>query len=145
MKGGDGQQKGSQQPAPMPRQPPSRGVEQGDGGGADQHRKEPHRDDARAKQPDPEVQQQVIEGRVDVHGRQFEHVADAGRGKIEAPAFIPPQRLIREADQAQAKCQQGQQREHKAAVPSHPDRTGYALSATTLERAWRKYTTPPAD
>ena len=69
------------------------------------------------------MKKEVIEGWVDVHGCQFQHVAHTGGGEIETPALIPPQRLVGEADQAQAKSQQGQKRQHKEAILNPPDCT----------------------
>jgi hypothetical protein len=57
--------------------------------------------DGAAPQPDPAVQQRVIERRVNVARGQVEHARQRFGGEVDAVALIPPERLPVKPQRAQ--------------------------------------------
>ncbi len=117
VKGRDSQQQCRHQPRPPAQQPLAGHVQERHRCRADQDRQQANGQDAAAQGADPGVEQEVVEGGVDVHRRQPQYGARIAASEIEAPALIPPEGLGEDAGQAQAKGQE-QQRPKEQVLPA---------------------------
>ena len=90
------------------------------------------------------MEKDVVQGRVDIYCGQLEQCADVSRGKVDAPALIPPERL---KTVIRANRRPSARRIFKAAV-SVVVLLAIALAhwlglQFILSHAWRKYTISP--
>ncbi len=83
-------------------------VDQRDSEDAGEDREQAQCDGAGPEQPGPASQQRIVEGRVDVLRRQGGHLAEGMGGEPDGVAFIPPQRLEIQAEDAQGQPRQCQ-------------------------------------